>query len=65
MTRSQRPRTEGPRDGGAADKEASPMERFKSLARRLLNVSRKELGQEQKRFDAANAARRQKKDRGV
>ncbi|MGH9339566.1 MAG: hypothetical protein ACRD1R_08240 [Acidobacteriota bacterium] len=41
------------------------MERFKSLARRLLNVSRKELGQEQKRFDAANAARRQKKDRGV
>ena len=65
MMQSQRFRIGGPREGEAVDGEASQLERFKSLARRPLNVSRKELDQEQKRFDTANAARREKKDRGA
>lgn len=43
---------------GAAD-PAKPLDRFKALARRLVNVPRPEFEREEKRYNAANAARRQ------
>jgi hypothetical protein len=47
MKRSKRPRTESPRTGGAVgNDELSPMQKFKSLTRRLLNVSNKQLRKE-------------------
>lgn len=50
------------RKGSASGSEPppSPMDRFRALTKSLLNVSRKQLDKEQKRFDAANAARRNK-----
>ena len=46
------------------DATKSPMARFRSLTKQLLNVSHKQLQEEHRRFNAANAARRQneKKD---
>ena len=50
MKRSKRHRTEGPRIGGeVGDDELSPMQKFKSLTRRLLNVSNKQLRNEMDR----------------
>jgi hypothetical protein len=61
--------TKIPRHSESPDKAAdsadhkpplSPMDRFRALTKGLLNVSRKQIDKEQKRFDAANAARRNK-----
>lgn len=56
-----RPREAPDKDAGGAPDLApeSPMGRFKALARRLANVSRKEFEREEARYNAANAARRQ------
>jgi hypothetical protein len=43
----------------------SPMERFRTLTKRLLNVSRKDVEKEHQKFNAANAARRRNKNRGA
>jgi hypothetical protein len=45
----------------STDPTQSPMARFRDLTRRLLNVSRGQIKDEQQRFDAANAARRKNK----
>jgi hypothetical protein len=65
---SRPPRREGPaarnaEDGPAAPIEPtqSPMDRFRTLTKRLLNVSRKQVQEEHRRFNEANAARRLKK----
>jgi hypothetical protein len=41
------------------------MSNFKALATKILAVSREELNEQQKQFDASNAARRQKRHRGA
>jgi hypothetical protein len=46
-----------------SDAQAS-MSKFRSLATRLLGVSREELNKQQEQFDAKNAARRQKQPHG-
>jgi hypothetical protein len=64
--RSPRSESPGKVEGSAGHKDStsppseSPMDRFRALTKSLLNVSRKQLDKEQKRFDAANTARRNK-----
>jgi hypothetical protein len=48
--------------GGAVQ---APMSKFKALATKILAVSREELYEQQKQFDASNAARREKRHRGA
>jgi hypothetical protein len=62
MNRKQR-RPESRRDSVAAPcdapkGDATPMENFKTLTRRLLNVTRSDVQEQQDRFDIENAARR-------
>jgi hypothetical protein len=51
-----------PARGGVAP---SPMEKFNDLARKVVNVPREELRQEQERYDAANSVRREQRKRRV
>jgi hypothetical protein len=48
--------------GGPTEPMQSPMARFQALTKRLLNVSHKQVQEEHRRFNAANAARRRNKD---
>lgn len=61
MTRAQS-QTEAPDKGeDCGDSTATPMDRFKSLARRLIGVPRTELDEQQRRY-AAERRRREKPD---
>ncbi len=48
---------------GPGDPEQPPMERFKALARGLLNVSREALREEEEKYNIENAARKKGADR--
>jgi hypothetical protein len=48
----------GEGSGGSDRPSSNAMKLFKNLARRLVNVPRPELQQQQERYDAENAARR-------
>jgi hypothetical protein len=74
MTKKPRPESHGKAEE-SADRSAaggpmpaapkSPMARFRSLTKQLLNVSHKQVQEEHRRFNAANAARRQSKKKGA
>jgi hypothetical protein len=49
-------------DDGESQDSAVPVKRFKSLAKRLINVSREELEEQQRQYDADKRERR--KDKG-
>lgn len=57
MKQSRPSPTEGPRKGGEAEKDMTPMQRFTLLTRRLLNVSNAELRKEQRAIASRHDAK--------
>ena len=68
MAQKPRPTPERPRGRGEASaaapetEAATPMERFRSLTRRLLDVSREQLAEEQRKYERDKAKRPAKPD---
>jgi hypothetical protein len=64
-------RDQSPREDHAKDEEgdsppgasSNTMEKFKKLARKLVNVPRREFQQQQERYNVENAARRNRRKR--